>query len=120
MVDYLSSEGLNLSGKNIMTDLEFGISNAGKRVWPTSKWKLCYFHVLLNNGEKLETLHIPERIQKIVKNEISSIHLKKNEEEAKLKWGDFKGSLNFLNNSSANPLQKSISKWYLVCFVYQF
>jgi len=114
--EYLSAEGLNLSNKNIMTDLEFGLSNAGKRVWSTSKWKLCYFHVLLNNGEKMESLHIPNKIQKILEKEVEGIHLQKNEEEAVQQWKTFKDSLHFMNDHQTivNPIQISISKWYFI------
>lgn len=110
---YLQKEGLDLSELNVMTDLEFGISKAGVKVWPTSTWNLCYFHVLMNSGDKMEELKIPKRIQFLIKKEIASIHSKTTEEEARSIWKDFKEGLLFLSDPqvSHHPIRNSISKW---------
>jgi hypothetical protein len=62
-----------------MTDLEFGIGNAGMKVWPSSSWSLCYFHVHMNNSEKMDALQIPKKIQGVIQNQIVFYLMKKKE-----------------------------------------
>lgn len=96
-----------------MTDLEFGIGNAGMKVWPSSSWSLCYFHVHMNNSEKMDALQIPKKIQGVIQNQIATIHAKNTMEEALQQWEQFKDGLLFLHdpNLTENPIRLSISKW---------
>jgi transposase-like protein len=116
--EYLSKEGLNLSSIKVMTDLEFGIRNAGMRVWPGSTWNLCWFHVLMNSGEKMVSLKIPSQIQKILKKEISDLHERQSLDDAIVSWGLFQESLQFLYEKPllANPIREGITKWYVKFF----
>lgn len=96
-----------------MTDLEFGIRNAGIKVWPGSTWNLCWFHVLMNSGEKMVTLKIPSKIQKILKSEITSLHENRSVADANMKWNELQKSIEFLkeNKLEDNTIRQAIAKW---------
>ena len=71
-----------MENHHLMTDLEFGISNAGEKVWPNSNWNLCYFHVQMDSSEKMDSLKVPQQIQRILKKQIAALHETKTEDEA--------------------------------------
>lgn len=99
-----------------MTDLEFGISNAGMKVWPSSKWNLCWFHVRMNSSDKMDSLKVPHSIQNILRNEVSGIHKQTKQEGALSLWKAFLPGVDFLKDSqvSTNPMRLSISNWFAV------
>ena len=54
-----------------MTDMELGISNAAKLVFPNSTWYLCWFHVSQNIIAKIDELKFPsKRLQFLIFREI--------------------------------------------------
>ena len=58
-----------------MTDMEVGISNAAKNVFPNSTWHYCWFHVSQNVVSKLDELKFPlPKLKHLIFNEIKKIH----------------------------------------------
>ena len=71
-------------------DMEVGISNTVKNVFPNSTWHYCWFHVSQNVVSKLDELKFPlPKLKHLIFNEIKKIHQSTTVANAKKKISKF-------------------------------
>lgn len=99
-----------------MTDMELGISNAAKLVFPNSTWHLCWFHVSQNIIAKIDELKFPtKRLQFLIFGEIKKIHQCTSLRDAKRVIRAFK---NVLDKMTLDDLKAKFSQFLQYCETY--